>query len=94
MLKWLVMGFLLVAFPVNAQQLLDRKEAIENLKANANEELMATAVTAMGAVIEVFSSPEGKSWTMILTAANGQSFLIGAGTNWTQMDPPEKGTEL
>ena len=38
-----------------------------------------------GGVVEILTSPEGDTWTIIITMPNGLSFLIAAGENWEKM---------
>ncbi|MEE2760445.1 MAG: hypothetical protein VYE18_03265 [Pseudomonadota bacterium] len=35
-----------------------------------------------GGIIELFSSPDGATWTLILTMPNGKSITLSAGENW------------
>lgn len=35
-----------------------------------------------GAVVELFKSDGGKTWTLVITLPNGQSCLVGSGNDW------------
>lgn len=43
---------------------------------------IASGITASGALVEIFSTSDGRTWTMIITAPNGLSCLVGSGEAW------------
>ncbi|MBX9824417.1 MAG: hypothetical protein K2Y27_05405 [Xanthobacteraceae bacterium] len=58
-----------------------RAEVEKMLKEQFGERAMANGLAHTGAVAEVFTSPKG-TWTIIATAPNGMSCLIGSGEAW------------
>lgn len=59
-----------------------RANILENLSGKYSEAPVAMGLANTGGVIEVLSSPEGNTWTIILTDPNGTSCLIAAGEYW------------
>ena len=47
-----------------------------------SEAPVAIGLTREGHVMEVFSSPDGETWTIVITLPNGTSCMIGAGKHW------------
>lgn len=41
-------------------------------------------------VIELLSSPNGETWTLLLTRPDGTSCLIGSGESWQAASPPKE----
>lgn len=50
-----------------------------------DEEPVAAGIAANGSVVEVFTSPEGGSWTIILTSPDGTSRVMAVGEAWLQL---------
>ena len=46
---------------------------------------MARAISDPGALYEVLTSPDGKTWTAILTPPGGLTCVIGTGEYWEQI---------
>lgn len=58
-------------------------EAIETfLDTRFTEESIALGVASTGALIEVFTSGEGRTWTIVVTQVDGHSCILAAGTDW------------
>lgn len=47
----------------------------------------ATGLADNGATLEVLTTPEGETWTIILTMPDGTSCLIAAGEAWQPLLP-------
>jgi len=58
-----------------------RQELVRLLRDNFGEYPIARGLANSGVVAEVFSSPQG-TWTLVATAPNGVSCMIGAGESW------------
>jgi predicted exporter len=66
-------------------QWVDRKEVVEKLGAEYAEQPTAMGLASNGGVIELFTAPDGVTWTMVLTMPDGSSRLITAGESWIKM---------
>lgn len=70
-------------FPASAQMACgDREEIIERLSGKFSEAPVAMGLSNTGGVIEVLSSAEGGTWSIIVTDPNGLSCLLAAGEYW------------
>jgi hypothetical protein len=54
---------------------------------------VALGVANNGGVMEVLSSPNGTTWTIVLTMPNGQSCMIAAGDDWQRRSMPTGGID-
>ncbi len=78
-----VLAALLIAFPAFGQPVcLSRSAVLEQLGHKYNESPIALGLANTGSVIEVLTSPEGETFTIIVTMPDGRSCLIAAGTSW------------
>ena len=69
--------------PAAAQSLCgQRADMINGLDGTYSETPSSMGLSNNGGVVEVLTSPEGKTWTIIITLPNGTSCLIAAGENW------------
>ena len=59
-----------------------RHEIEDYLAAEFQERPVASGIANNGGVIEVFSSDELGTWTIIITMPTGQSCMIAAGQDW------------
>ena len=79
----LLIGSLVIAMPAEAQMACaDRSELITRLDGKYSETPVAMGLANNGDVLEVFSSPEGSTWTILVTDTNGISCLVAAGEYW------------
>lgn len=62
---------------------LSRDEIVTQLGDNYGEVPVAGGIAANGSVLEVFASPDGLSWTIIVTHRDGTSSVIAAGEGWS-----------
>ena len=90
-LRSLIAGFAaigamaMMATPASAQMACgERDKIIGELTETWDENRTAIGLSNTGAVIEVFSSPNG-TWTMLLTRPDGPTCLIGAGDHWEDL---------
>ncbi len=80
----------LAATPVQAQlKCGDRTEALEHLATKYNEAPIAFGLTTTGSLLEVVTTPDGSTWTIIITLPNGATCLIAAGQDWTPIILPQ-----
>jgi hypothetical protein len=47
-----------------------------------SEKPVAIGKSESGGVVEVYSSPSGETWTMVLAMPNGTACLVAAGEKW------------
>ena len=64
-------------FPCN-----QRDNVIGQLAQKYQEVPVAMGVTNRGGLVEVLSTDDGKTWTIIISSPNGQSCVVAAGDGW------------
>ncbi len=70
--------------PAPAQTMwIDRAEVVKRLGTMYAEAPSAMGVASNGGVMELFTAPDGETWTLVLTMPNGLSRIIAAGEGWT-----------
>lgn len=77
--------------PVSAAQprpCVEHNVALEALMDKFAEAPAAVGFSANGALLEVLTKPDGGTWTILMTAAGGQSCIIAAGEGWTWRKRP------
>ena len=78
--------------PASAQNAcFERGALIKHLKGKFNEDPVAAGLAANGSVLEVFTSPEGITWTIVLTQPNGTTCVMASGESWMGLPAPVKG---
>lgn len=61
---------------------LPHEDAVEWLENRYGETSVAAGIDKDGNLVELFTTPEGNTWTMLLTEPNGLSRIISAGKSW------------
>lgn len=85
--------FLLVGTPTEAQETcLGRDELIEILNNRFDEHLFSSGLNVDGNVIEVFTSDDRSSWTLVLTMPSGFSCVMSVGESWSLVIPTVDGS--
>ena len=85
--------------PASAEQQPDpicvkRTDLLKQLSSKFNEAPVAMGLTDSGSVLEVYSTGDGATWTIALTAPNGLTCLVATGEGWenvprlAQLGPP------
>ena len=64
---------------------------LKQLSKRFNEQPVALGLTNSGSLIEVLTSDDGSTWTMMISRPNGPSCLIAAGEGWEEMKRAAKG---
>ncbi len=59
-----------------------RGDVLGHLARKYQELTVAVGVTNRGGLIEVLSSGDGKTWTIIISSPNGQACMVAAGEGW------------
>jgi len=77
-----------VSLPAFAQQqrCTQRPNIVGHLAKKFSESPVAIGLSSSGGIIEVFSSEQGGSWTIIITMPDGNSCLMAAGEYWERIE--------
>ena len=79
-----------MAHSAAAQQAgMPRAEVVQTLGDRYAEESVGLGIAQNGGVIELFTSKDGATWTIVLTMPNGLSRVIATGESWMQITPLE-----
>ena len=65
-----------------------RASVLALLAGKYGEAPVAVGIANGGGLVEVLASPDGESWTIIVTSPQGVSCLVAAGHGWRPMDKP------
>ena len=85
----LVFGMAATAPPVNAQVFCDDRASIaERLTTDFNEVPHGIGLKSPKEIIEIWVSPETRTWTLLLSRAEGQSCVIASGVHWMNVPEP------
>ncbi len=68
--------------PVQGQQCDQRARVLGHLAQKYKEAPVAIGVTTSGGMVEVLTTGDGGTWTIILSNPNGTSCLVAAGEGW------------
>jgi len=86
----LVFGTLALAPPVQAQALCAKRSVItERLESRFHETYQGAGLQSTTSLVEIWSSDETGTWTLLLSRADGTSCVIASGQNW-QFDKTEE----
>ncbi len=73
----------LVSSVAMAQVPCDQRDKIVDwLAVKFKEAPIATGVSSKGSLIEVLSTQDGDTWTLIITSPDGNSCMIASGQGW------------
>ena len=73
----------------HAQVVCGAREAlVAALARTYGEQPRVRALTARGALLEVFATPDGATWTILITTPNGRACIASAGEAWLPTQPP------
>ena len=68
--------------PAQTQQCDQRARVIGHLAQKYQETPVAIGITTSGGMVEVLTTGDGGTWTIILSNPNGTSCLVAAGEGW------------
>lgn len=86
----MIFGMAAIAPPAHGQvACASRDSLIEGLAKKYGEERVAGGLQSADQMVEVFSSPETGSFTILLTHPNGQSCVVSSGKSWNTFEPTE-----
>lgn len=93
MIRFLAIAVFITVLVAAASQTLaepackKRTEVMDYLANKFSEHPVAIGLASNGGVIEVLSSVEGTSWTIIISMPDGTACMIAAGENWEAVEP-------
>ena len=67
------------------QQCGQRQKVLGHLAQKYKEAPVAAGVTATGGLVEVLTTGDGNTWTIIVSQPNGLSCLVAAGEGWRKL---------
>ena len=73
---------------------VDRTQVVKSLGEMHGESSVAMGLASNGGVLELFTSADGSTWTMILTMPDGKSRVVGAGEAWINVSAKPKGQPI
>jgi hypothetical protein len=62
-----------------------RAELLKQLSARYKEAPVAVGLSNSGALVEVLTSEQGSTWTIMISQPNGASCLVAAGEGWEEL---------
>lgn len=69
----------------------ERATLMKHLDGKFSEAPVAAGLAANGSVLEVFSSADGNTWTIVLTQPNGATCVMASGEAWMGIKAPKVG---
>ncbi len=74
-----------LSYPALAQTCMERSVLIQNLMTGFKEQPVQVGLSSNGWVIELFTSEDGVTWTLVRSLPNGQSCMMDAGAHWMEL---------
>ncbi len=62
-----------------------RAQLLDQLSSRYKEAPVAVGLSSSGSLIEVLTSDDGSTWTIMVSPPNGSSCLIAAGEGWEEL---------
>ncbi len=66
-----------------------RDKVLGHLAQKYQELPVAVGVTNRGALVEVLSTEDGKTWTIIISSPDGQACMVASGEGWRGLPPAD-----
>ncbi len=70
-----------------------RDQVIEQLADRYKEAPIAAGITSKGSLVEVLTTGDGNTWTIIVSTPQGQSCIVAAGEGWRKKQGVALGPE-
>jgi hypothetical protein len=70
-----------------------RDNILQKLSKKYKESPVAIGVTNNGRLVEVLTTENGSTWSIIISSPNGLSCLVAAGENWREVERTPDGPE-
>ena len=92
-MKYILALVAFAALPAHAQtQCVGRADGLAMLSERYGESRIGAGLATNGGLIEVFTNPESRSWTLTVSGPDGQICLVASGEAWEQYQLPPQGT--
>lgn len=88
MFRFIVVFLTLIftSLPAAAQSICaQRADILDKLSNQYSETPTSMGLASNGSILEVFTSPTGNTWTIIVTTPDGVSCLMASGEDWDAM---------
>lgn len=86
----LIVGMMMASSPALAAKQCDDRDAIlKTLASKYSEAPVAIGVTNNGGLVEILTTGDGKTWTLIMSSPKGMSCLVAAGQGWKKLQQAE-----
>lgn len=72
----------------------ERADVLTQLGSKYKEAPSAVGLANNGGLIEVLTSDDGSTWTIIVSMPNGTSCLLAAGENWQPIERVAQGPQI
>jgi hypothetical protein len=66
-----------------------RDDVLGHLATKYQELPVAIGVTNRGGLVEVLSTDDGETWTIIISSPDGQACMVAAGEGWRRLAPDD-----
>ncbi len=88
------LGMILMSNAAAAQSVCGpRNEVVDQLAKKYQELPVAIGVTSLGGLVEVLTSGDGSTWTIIVSLPDGTACMVAAGEGWRTMEWAIEGPE-
>ncbi len=81
---------LFLCLPAMAQTCNTRADMVERLANKYNEHTIAVGIEGRGGIVEILTSQDGRTWTMIVSYPNGCTMPVAEGENWQVIESPAR----
>ena len=71
----------------------ERDNVLELLAKKYKETPIAAGVTNTGGLVEVIATPDGRTWTIIVTWPGDWACMVASGTGWRNLKLADEGSE-
>ncbi len=83
-------ALLLLASPALGQQVCGTRDTVlDHLARQYQEAPVAGGVTSRGALVELLTTADGNTWTIIVSTPDGMSCFVAVGEGWRTKEPVE-----
>ncbi len=90
----LMLGAWIGTTPAAAQTVcMNRADVLEQLSSKYAETPIALGLEQRGDVVEIFSSGDGATWTMVFTRPDGATCLVASGAAWQAIPVKVRGPD-
>lgn len=86
-----LIALMLLSTAANAMNCGQREPIVNALKERYQETQRNVAIAGVDVVTELYLSPEGATWTIIMSFPDGRTCIFAAGKGWTSTNPLKQG---